>query len=305
MKFSSIVFLLLVVPAIWSCGGGGNTKDAPTRAVLRPGAATTPGSQSIDASGRSLTFPDSWNSVEGAVGPPESNFVAPDPASSAGRFQPPLELWTTTLDAYGAPRREGLIHGGIDIGLEGRGGSPLKAPCAGIVSEAGANDSYGQFVTLDCGDGWSSTLGFVGEVRATVGSRVQHSDVIALSDSTGSHVHLELRYNGTPVDPALYMDLPEVPVPTPLPGTPTATPSSTPSASATPRPGTTPTPTIEGAPTAPAPVATNIPVSTSTPIPTATATSTFAPQPTATRTPTRTPTPFRPAPATPTIPILR
>ena len=285
-----------------SCGGGGNAggQVTPIRPA-RAGAATTPGSQSIDASGRSLTFPDSWNSIEGAVGPAESSFVAPDPETVAGRFQPPLELWTTTLDAYGDPRREGLIHGGIDIGLEGRGSSPLKAPCAGVVSEVGANDSYGQFVTLDCGDGWSTTLGFVGEVRTSKGARVQHSTIIALSDSTGSHVHLELRYNGTPVDPALYMDLPEVPVPTPLPGTPTSTPSAT----ATPRPGASPTATVEGAPTPPAPAATNVPGATPTPSSTPTATATLAPQPTATRTPTRTPTPIRAATATPTSPILR
>ena len=293
----TVVVAGVLAALLAACGEGGNAGGSvtPTR-PSRAGAATTPGSQNIDASGRSLTFPDSWNSIEGAVGPPESSFVPPDPATVAGRFQPPLELWTTTLDAYGDPRREGLIHGGIDIGLEGRGGSPLKAPCAGVVSELGANDSYGQFVTLDCGDGWSNTLGFVGEVRTAIGARVQHSTVIALSDSTGSHAHLELRYNGTPVNPANYMDLPEVPVPTPLP---TASPTTTP----TPRPGATPTAMVEGAPTSPA--ATNIPGATPTPSATPTATRTPGPQPTATRTPTRTPTPIRAATATPTIPILR
>lgn len=296
LKFLRIALFALLVPAVWSCRDGGSAEVAPTRAVSRPGAATTPGSQSVDASGRSLTFPDSWNSIEGAVGPPESSFVTPEPVSVAGRFQPPLELWTTTLDAYGDPRREGLIHGGIDIGLEGRGGSELKAPCAGVVSEVGANDSYGLFVTLDCGDGWITTLGFVGEVQTTVGARVQHSTVIALSDSTGSHAHLELRYNGTPVNPANYMDLPEVPVPTPLP---TLSPTPT----ATTRPGSSPTATVEGATTAPS--ATNVPAATPTPSATPTATRTPGPQPTAMWTPTRTPTRIAPPAPTPTIPILR
>ena len=299
MKFFWALPFVAVAILLAACGGGSGTAPTESPVLSRPPAATTPGSQDVDATGRSETFPDSWNSIEGAAGPAESSFVAPDPETVAGRFQPPLELWTTTHDVYGDPRRDGLIHAGVDIGLMGKGGSELRAICSGTIAEVGADDSYGQFVRMDCGDGWSALLGFVGEVRTTVGVNAELSTIVALSDSTGSHTHLELRYNGVPVDPAVYLELPFEPVPTPLP---TATLTVT----ATPRPGETATVTPTPAAAAPTSAqATNTPANTSTPQPTATATPTQGPQPTATRTPTRTPTVVRPPTATSTLPILR
>ena len=292
-RLSAAAALALALAGILAaaCGSGGDS-DATRTPIPRRPDASTPASANVDASGGSLTFPDSWNSIEGAAGRP--GVAAPTPEEVQGRFQAPLELWTQILDGFGEPRRDGLIHAGVDIGLAGRGSSELRSVCDGTVTRTGANDSYGQFIEIDCGDSWSALLGFVGEIRAATGASVRKSTVLALSDSTGSHVHLELRYRGEAVDAAAYMNLPVRPIPTPTPApSPTVTPTL--------RPGETPQPTSPSGPTVPGPTAS--PTSTGTPTPTPTITNTPTPSPTATRTPTRTPT-LRPAATpTPTRPI--
>ena len=230
-------------------------------------------------------------STEGAIPPPGEDPV-PEPvrvdAATKGRFSFPLKAWVKVTDRYGAYRGSGLIHGGIDLALDGTQRTSVYAACSGKVASASYSTVYGYHVIVDCGDGWSTLYGHLSLVRVVPGNVVEPSVVVGVSGSTGfstgEHLHFEIRYNGVPVNPEHYLDFKIAPG-TPLSDGPIYFPG---------RSGT-----------AAAATETPEPQATATPSPTATATPTSTP--TNTPTPTVTPTPKPPTPtrtATPK-PILR
>ena len=81
--------------------------------------------------------------------------------------------------------------------------------CAGVVSETGESDSYGKYVVIDHGNGYTSSYAHLSRIIAEEGSAVKTGERIALSGSTGrvtgAHLHFELRKDGIPVDPEKYM----------------------------------------------------------------------------------------------------
>lgn len=233
----------------------------------------------------SVLVEEEVRAMEGAVAAPGEDvtaFVAPIPDISSGRFRMPLVTFAVT-DRYGARRGAGLIHGGIDMALDSH--SPIYAACAGTVSFTGYSGSYGNFVTVDCGEGWSTLYGHMSAITSVQGQAVAQGAQIGITGSTGfstgEHLHFEIRYNGVPTNPESYLDY-KIPPGTPLSSGPLYFPGSgsntkipvTPEvATATPEPTRTPT---------------NTPTPTKTPTPTATPTWTPTPRP---PTPTRTPTP--------------
>jgi hypothetical protein len=220
------------------------------------------------------------------VPPAPAGFQAPPGDWMDGRFVSPLAAWTALLDGFGEQRRDGLIHGGLDFGLEGRASSPVRASCAGKVAKVGSDDSFALNIVLDCGDRWTVLYGFLGATQVQGGESVGRGAAIALSDSTGGRLHFQLMYDGVAVNPEQYVDLGTAPRPTPTPA-PTKVPLSSPTAVNTGTPTTGPTATEPAAtvPTAASPT-------TATATPTRTATRTPTPTPTPTRRPTSTPTPL-------------
>jgi len=99
------------------------------------------------------------------------------------------------------------FHSGIDIPVPS--GSNVNAFCAGVVSETGESDSYGKYVVIDHGNGYTSSYAHLSRIIAEEGSAVKTGERIALSGSTGrvtgAHLHFELRKDGIPVDPEKYM----------------------------------------------------------------------------------------------------
>ncbi|NLF80152.1 MAG: M23 family metallopeptidase [Clostridia bacterium] len=104
--------------------------------------------------------------------------------------------------------RWGRFHYGLDIAADG--GMPIYAAASGLVTESGwKNDAYGYAVMLDHGNGQETLYAHACELVARVGEWVEEGDVIAFigstGNSTGSHVHFEVRINGVCVDPQLYL----------------------------------------------------------------------------------------------------
>lgn len=99
------------------------------------------------------------------------------------------------------------FHNGIDIPLVK--GSELVAFADGTVRESGESESYGIYMVLDHGGGYTSLYAHLSKALRGVGAVVKQGDVIALSgDSgrvTGAHLHFELRKDGEPVDPQAHM----------------------------------------------------------------------------------------------------
>jgi len=89
-----------------------------------------------------------------------------------------------------------INHPAID--LPGFTGSPIHAVDGGVIVYAGWNDfGYGNMIMIDHGNGWQSLYGHLSQINVHCGQGVSQGEVIGLmgstGNSTGPHVHLELR----------------------------------------------------------------------------------------------------------------
>ena len=109
--------------------------------------------------------------------------------------------------------RWGKQHGGIDIAAAY--GTPIYAVASGTVDFAGFGVSgsgyggYGNVVKISHGNGVETIYGHCSKLNVTKGQKVQAGDVIgavgSTGDSTGNHLHFEIRINGTKVNPQNYL----------------------------------------------------------------------------------------------------
>lgn len=105
-------------------------------------------------------------------------------------------------------QRESGYHWGLDIAADH--GSDVLAALAGTVSEAGwKNDAYGYAVMLLHADGTETLYAHCSEVLVEAGQSVRRGDAIARVGSTGNssgpHVHFEVRQGGNCVNPMDYL----------------------------------------------------------------------------------------------------
>lgn len=98
-------------------------------------------------------------------------------------------------------------HTGLDIAAPA--GTPIKACNSGTVTFAGTKGSYGKLVKISHGDGVETWYAHCSSINVTVGQSVSAGEVIAgvgsTGNSTGNHLHLEIRVNGTAVNPQNYV----------------------------------------------------------------------------------------------------
>jgi len=98
-------------------------------------------------------------------------------------------------------------HTGLDIAAPT--GTPIKSIAKGTVKFAAWNGSYGYMVKIDHGNGVESWYAHTSKMCVTVGQKVKSGDLIALvgstGNSTGAHLHLEIRINGRHVNPQNYL----------------------------------------------------------------------------------------------------
>ncbi len=100
-----------------------------------------------------------------------------------------------------------IFHSGLDIG--GDYGMPVVAADGGVVIYAGWISGYGNAVIIDHGNGVSSLYGHNQSLVVSEGQSVSQGQLISYcgstGNSTGPHVHFEVRENGTPVSPYNYL----------------------------------------------------------------------------------------------------
>ncbi|EJT6665755.1 peptidoglycan DD-metalloendopeptidase family protein [Clostridium perfringens] len=97
----------------------------------------------------------------------------------------------------------GAKHTGTDIGCPE--GTPVHAVRDGVViKRRELTTSYGKYLMIDHGGGLVTIYGHNSKLLVNEGDHVKQGQVIAKSgstgNSTGNHSHIELRYNGTPVN---------------------------------------------------------------------------------------------------------
>jgi len=107
--------------------------------------------------------------------------------------------------AYGY--RWGRLHAGMDIAAES--GDKICAARDGRVTSSGWKEGYGLTVIIDHGRGWETLYGHASELYVTVGSVAKGGQSIAsvgnTGNSTGPHLHFEVRYQGVPQNPLQFL----------------------------------------------------------------------------------------------------
>jgi murein DD-endopeptidase MepM/ murein hydrolase activator NlpD len=100
------------------------------------------------------------------------------------------------------------FHAGVDLGA--RYGDAVHATAAGTIVGAGWDGGFGLKVDIDHGNGYHTWYAHLSKIEVNAGQHVYKGQEIGLVGSTGfssgPHLHYQVMYDGTPVDPAPYLD---------------------------------------------------------------------------------------------------
>lgn len=114
----------------------------------------------------------------------------------------------TISSRFGA--RSGIrsgAHTGLDIAAPY--GTSIKAAAAGTVTWSGYKGSYGNMIVITHSNGVQTYYGHCSKLYAKVGQTVSQGETIAAvgstGNSTGNHLHLEIRVNGVAYNPQNYL----------------------------------------------------------------------------------------------------
>ena len=147
--------------------------------------------------------------LSGATPPvqPTGVGVAPsgDLAIAPGTFQWPTPRREISGWIFHDPGNPG--HIGLDIAADMW--DPIVAVADGVVTFAEWGGGYGNLVIVEHDGGWRSYYAHFSEIVVEAGQKVRQGELLggagSTGYSTGPHLHFELRYQGRPVDPHLYL----------------------------------------------------------------------------------------------------
>jgi len=98
-------------------------------------------------------------------------------------------------------------HTGLDIATSS--GTPIKAAATGTVMYVGYNGGYGNLLVIGHGKGVETYYAHCLKIYVSPGMNVSQGDVVAsvgsTGNSTGSHLHFEVRVNGIAKNPQNYV----------------------------------------------------------------------------------------------------
>lgn len=156
--------------------------------------------------GQILNIPEPEETWPPSFSPEKSTVsIASVDAASSGRFAWPVTGEVTSR--FGA--RWGSFHRGVDIWNQKESRTPIVAAQAGEVAFSGWDRGYGNKVVLSHGAGWSTHYAHLSKRSAPEGTWLEQGDVLGYmgvtGDTTGYHLHFEIRMNGRAVDPLRYL----------------------------------------------------------------------------------------------------
>ena len=186
-----------VVPAM---GGPYEPVDAATAAAATAASATA--DAQADAQFRALFL--SWKKLD----------TLEQAAISIPSYQPVERLsFTSNFGVRSDPfRGTAAMHAGVDI--PGPLGTPVYATADGIVARAERAGGYGNLIEVNHGKGIATRYGHLSKIIVHDSQRVKRGQLIGLMGSTGrstgSHLHYEVRIDGSAVNPAPYLQAGEL-----------------------------------------------------------------------------------------------
>ena len=100
------------------------------------------------------------------------------------------------------------FHPGVD--LEANYGETVRASAAGVVVANSYDGGYGIKIDIDHGNGYHTWYAHLSRVLVADGARVYKGEPIGLVGSTGfatgPHLHYQIMYEGSPVNPTPFLD---------------------------------------------------------------------------------------------------
>ena len=126
---------------------------------------------------------------------------------SAGTVSSSGFIWPVSgIVTSGYGTRWGRLHAGVDISAPY--GTPVQAAASGTVISAGSMGGYGNIIVIVHGNGLATAYAHLSAIYVGGGSVSQGQTIGAVGstgNSTGNHLHFEVRVNGSPVDPLGYL----------------------------------------------------------------------------------------------------
>ena len=145
-----------------------------------------------------------------------TNVIDPDIQYTGGEMLWPVAISGTVVTSdYGTREHpiQGVVkeHTGIDIGNTPTG-SPVVAAADGVVTYAGWLGGYGNCVMINHGEGVVTLYGHGNKILTSVNKKVKQGETImevgSTGNSTGPHLHFEVRVNGTCTSPWQFVKAP-------------------------------------------------------------------------------------------------
>lgn len=172
---------------------------SPGSASPSAGPADLPASPDVVPAAVTLACGDAGTTLVAPAGITATGWTAP----AAGPFTSGYGMRTNPVTG------DYRLHGGID--LAPGCGDPIYAAADGTVVRAGPAASYGNLVVLDHGAGLTTYYAHMhtGDILVSLGQQVPAGTQIArvgtAGNSTGCHLHFEVRDNGARTDPAPFL----------------------------------------------------------------------------------------------------
>lgn len=125
------------------------------------------------------------------------------PAYNPADFYRPV--WGQITSTYGYRPKFGRVHKGIDLALHI--GDTVRAALPGVVAKVAYDPGgYGHYVVLVHNNGMETRYAHLQAPISTLGETLSAGEPLGLGgntgNSTGPHLHFEVRYRGTALDPA-------------------------------------------------------------------------------------------------------
>ncbi|PTX62492.1 murein DD-endopeptidase MepM/ murein hydrolase activator NlpD [Melghirimyces profundicolus] len=140
-----------------------------------------------------------------APGPSPKGGVTLSASKKASQTNRSFRWPVTGQITSGYGMRHGKMHTGIDIWNRKQENATIRPSLGGTVVRAGWGGSYGNMVVVDHGDGWSTYYAHLSRVTVSTGQKVTLETPLGYmgssGNSTGPHLHFEVRRNGEPINP--------------------------------------------------------------------------------------------------------
>jgi len=175
-----------------------------------PNVAASPPSEQRQESTTALSspMPDGLAALAREVSEarrPKHRVVAAQPEPAP---QPPPEPQTVEPPVIPRPKPRLVMHDGLD--LVAAAGTPIYAASDGIVTGAGPNGRFGNWMQIDHAGKVTTVYGHLSEFAAgiKVGTPVSYGELVGYvgntGRSTGAHLHFEILVDGRAVNPATF-----------------------------------------------------------------------------------------------------